>query len=105
VFRIVSKVHLEGRGNSEWRNVWILSHISGRTDQKLCLWSCTSCHLASCLLFLTSDAKNLEVCTLKEEERACIRGLLSNWQTSLVFFVMYFFLSCKVHPLWSKFCH
>ena len=35
----------------------------------------------------------------------CIRGLLSNWQTSLIFFVMYFFLSCKAHSLWSEFCH
>ena len=56
------------------------------------------------LLFLTTDAKNLEVCIFKEDERACIRRLPSNWETSLIFFVMYFFLSCKVHSLWSEFC-
>jgi hypothetical protein len=31
-----------------------------------------------CLLFLMTDAKNLYVCTFKEDERAGIRGLLSD---------------------------
>jgi hypothetical protein len=30
------------------------------------------------LLFLMTDAKNLDACTFKEDERACIRGLLSD---------------------------
>jgi len=31
-----------------------------------------------CLPFLMTDAKNLDVCTFKEDGRACIRGLLSD---------------------------
>jgi len=73
----------------------IYGHVSGGTEPTLCLWNCTSCPLASCLLFLTTDAKNYEVCVFKEDERACIRGLLSNWHTSLTFFVTYFFLSLQ----------
>ena len=48
-----------------------------------------------CLLFLTTDAKNLEDCTFKVDETACIRGKLSNWQTSFNFQVMYFFLNLQ----------
>ena len=39
-----------------------------------------------------TDAKNLDVRTFKEDETACITGLLSKRQTSFVFFVMNFFL-------------
>jgi hypothetical protein len=34
--------------------------------------------LGSWLLFLSKDAKKLEVSTFKEDEGDCIRGLLSN---------------------------
>ena len=44
-------------------------------------------------MFLNIDAKYIEVGKVKEDERDCIRRLLSNWQTFFNFFVMYFFLS------------
>jgi len=39
-----------------------------------------------------SWCQNLEFVTFKEDEKDCIRVLLSNWQTSFRFLVIYFFL-------------
>jgi hypothetical protein len=51
--------------------------------------------LGSCFLFLTIDAKNLEVSTFKDNEKDCIRRLLSNWQSSFTFYALHFFLSLQ----------
>ena len=47
------------------------------------------------LWLMVTVAKNLEVSTLKEQEKECIRELMSNWQTSFRFIFMYFFLSSQ----------
>ena len=80
VFKMVCKDRLEGRGNSEWRYVQDLGLCFRRERATT---SSLKLHLLpSCLLFVTIYAKNLG--KLKEDEKACIRGLLSNWQTSFI---------------------
>jgi hypothetical protein len=71
VFRMVCKVHLEGRGERH----------RPRFGRERAYTFSLKLHLLPsglCLLFLMIDAKNLDVCTFKEDERACIRGLLSD---------------------------
>lgn len=58
-----------------------------------------------CLLLLMTDAKNLEVCTFKDDVTACTRGLLSDWQTSFIFFVTNFFLCLHRELSLVQFCH
>ena len=77
---MVCKVSLEGRGNSDQRKVQEFGpHF--RVDKakafslKLHLLPC-----GLCLLILKTVAKNLEISTCEEDERDCIRGLLSKGQ-------------------------
>jgi hypothetical protein len=93
VFRMVCKVRLEGRGPTPFH------------------WSSTSCPLAYAYCFLMTDAKNLDACTFKEDERACISGLLSNWQTSFISSYVRIMKSHWSNSViqfifsWSQFCH
>jgi hypothetical protein len=66
--RMISKVCLEGRGNSDWRKVHVSGRMDGASTFSLKLHPLPS---GLCFLFLTTVAKNLD-------ERDCIKGLLSN---------------------------
>jgi hypothetical protein len=74
VLRIVCKVCLEGRGNSDWRKIQSLGpHFRMDRAHAFPLKH----HIppvSLCLLFLTAVAMNLELNTFKEGERVCIRG-------------------------------
>ena len=82
LLRMVCKICLEGRGNSDWRKVHSLGpHF--RMDRTHAFPFKHHLRLTGlCQLFLTAVAKNLELNTFTEDERVCIRGLLSNWQSS-----------------------
>jgi hypothetical protein len=72
---MVCKVHLEGRGNSDCRKVKDLGPHFRRESQHL-FFETPLLPSGLCLLFLIKVAKNLAVCTFKDE-RDRIRGLLS----------------------------
>jgi hypothetical protein len=55
-----------------------LGYALRQRERTTFLCSSTSLPLGSCFLFPKTDAKNLVVSKLKEDERDDIRGLLSN---------------------------
>jgi len=76
VFRMVCKVYLEGRGNSDLRNAQDLGpHF--RIDRANTIFLKLLLPSSLCLLF-QQFAKNLLMSKFRKDERDCIRGLLSN---------------------------
>ena len=73
--RMVSKVCLEGRGNSDWRKVQDLRSCFRMDGANTFSLKRHHLHSGLCFLFLTTVAKYLD-------ERECTKGLLSNWQPS-----------------------
>jgi hypothetical protein len=71
VFRMVCKVSLEGRGNSDQRKATFQGGRAKAFSFQLHLLPC-----GLCLLSLTTVAKNLEISTCKEDEGDHTRGLL-----------------------------
>jgi len=78
VLRMDCKVCLEGGGNSDWRMVQSLGPRFRMDRANTFYLKILFPSVDLCQLFLTAVAKNLEPNTFKEDERVCIRGLLSN---------------------------
>ena len=115
--RMVCKVHLEGKGNSAWRNLLDLGpHFKRERVNTLSL----KLHLLPSGFMPTvpnNGCKKSLNLYIQGRWKSVYQRLPSNVHTSLQFLVMYFFLSCKVHSLsgpnsviqllfaWSLFCH